>query len=66
MRDQREDPVAIGRFVTRAWLAFIDGLGRNDLPCGSPGLRCMVSRGNRAELTTPDGQSGDRVLELQS
>jgi hypothetical protein len=49
--------VTIKRFV-RAWrlalTSFMDALARNDLPCGSPGLRCLVGHGNQPELTAPD------------
>jgi hypothetical protein len=57
--------MTIKRFAARAWLAAIDAFDRNCVPCGSPGLRCMVSRGNQAELAVPDRQSGDYDLELQ-
>jgi hypothetical protein len=62
--------MTIKRYIAKAWLAAIDAFDRNCVPCGSPGLRCMVSRGNQAEMaapemTVPDARSSDRVLELQ-
>jgi hypothetical protein len=57
--------MTIKRYIAKAWLAAIDAFDRNCVPCGSPGLRCMVSRGNQAELAAPDRQSSDYDLELQ-
>jgi hypothetical protein len=57
--------MTIKRYIARAWLAASDAFDRNCVPCGSPGLRCMVSRGSRTELAAPDRQSGDYDLELQ-
>jgi hypothetical protein len=57
--------VTIQRYIAKAWLAAIDAFDRNCVPCESPGLRCMVSRGNQAELAAPDRRSSDYDLELQ-
>jgi hypothetical protein len=65
MREKRRTQVTIRRSLAKAWLAAIEAFDRNCVPCGSPGLRCMVSRGNPAELAAPDRQSSDYDLELQ-